>query len=122
VRERLAALHEEYGHIPYTRNLLALFSVVFPALRPARDAVARAGDRLAHFRNEVLQRAHAHRRVEDAEHHMFCSEWVGTVYERLGLARPEFDPHLAAPVTPLLHEGVFAEPVYLEVEDAQLGR
>ena len=47
---------------------------------------------------------------------MFCSEWVGAVYARLGIARPEFDPHLAAPVTPLLRGGVFADPVYLEVE------
>lgn len=116
VRERLHALHEEFGHIPYTRNLLALFSVVYPALRPARDAVAHAQDRLAHFRNEVLHRARTHVPVADAEHHMFCSEWVGTVYERLGLATPEFDPHLAAPVTPLLRSGVFAEPVYLESE------
>ena len=116
LREHLHALHEEFGHIPYTSNLLALFSVVYPALRPARDVVAKVEDRLAHFRNEVLHRARTHNPAEDAEHHMFCSEWVGTVYQRLGIAKPEFDPHLAAPVTPLLRGGYFADPVYLESE------
>ena len=91
--------------------------MVYPALRPARDAFDRVEDRLAHFRNQVLHRAREHKIAEDAEHHMFCSEWVGTVYQRLGIARPEFDPHLAAPVTPLLRSGAFAEPVYLECGD-----
>lgn len=117
LRQHLHALHEEFGHIPYTRNLLALFSVVYPALRPARDAIDRVEDRLAHFRNHVLRRAREHKIAADAEHHMFCSEWVGTVYQRLGIAKPEFDPHLAAPVTPLLRSGAFAEPVYLELPD-----
>ena len=53
-----------------------------PALRPARDVLARAQDRLAHFRNEVLHRAHAHEPALDADHHMFCSEAVGFDDER----------------------------------------
>jgi len=39
------------------------------------------------------------------------------VFAHLGLSRPEFDPHLAAPVTPLLRPEGFSEPVYLEVPD-----
>lgn len=117
LRPHLLALHEEFGHVPYTRNLLALFSVVYPALCTARDRVARAEDRLAHFRNHVLRRDREHKRAEDAEHHVFCSEWVGTVYQRLGLSSPEFDPHLASPVTPLLRANLFAEPVILESAD-----
>jgi hypothetical protein len=69
--------------------------VVYPALRPARDAFNRAEDRLAQFRNHVLHRAREYKIAADAEHHM---------------------PHLAAPVTPLLRSGAFAEPVYLEAE------
>jgi hypothetical protein len=113
LRERLRALHEEYGHASYTRNMFELFSVVYPALCPARDALARAHDRLTRFVDEVLDRARG-QAPEEAEQHMFCSEWVGTVYARLGLTRPEFDPQLAAPVTPLLRPGLFAEPVPLE--------
>src|SRR5262245_16096894 len=31
LRERLLALHEEFGHADYTRNVFDLFSVVYPA-------------------------------------------------------------------------------------------
>ena len=51
---------------------------------------------------------------------MFCSEWVATVYKRLGLddlTGIDFDPKLAAPIGPLAHPELFAEPVYLEAED-----
>jgi hypothetical protein len=116
LRERLRALHDEFGHVPYTHNLFALFSVVYPSLCPARDAFARA-DRLAHFVGHVLHRAREDAPIGDSEHRLFCSEWVGTVFARLGLAKPEFDAHFAAPVTPLLRPEGFAEPVYLEVAD-----
>jgi hypothetical protein len=122
LRERLTALHEEFGHVAYTHNLFALFSVVYPGLRPARDAFSRAEDRLAHFVGHVLRRAREDAHVDHPEHHMFCSEWVGTVFSHLGLARPEFDAHLAAPVTPLLRPEGFAAPVYLEVPDAGASR
>ncbi|HXK21651.1 MAG TPA: hypothetical protein VMS55_03125 [Myxococcota bacterium] len=114
VRPHLHALHQEYGHVPYTRNVLDLFGVVYPALRPARDHLARMEDRLAHFLNEVLPRARIHVRLEDSEHHLFCSEWVGIVYKRLGLTPSTANPHQAAPVSPLLHPELFAEPVILE--------
>jgi hypothetical protein len=117
VRAHLRALHEEFGHVPYTRNVLDLFGVVYPALRPARDRLARAEDRLAYFFNEVLPRARIHKTLHDAEHHMFCSEWVGTVYKRLGLTPSAATPHQAAPVTPLLHPELFAEPVVLEPDE-----
>jgi hypothetical protein len=116
VRRHLHALHEEYGHAPYSANLLELFGVVFPALRGARDLFNRAEDRLAHFTNVVLEHAHSHKRFEDSEHHVFCSEWAGIVYERVGLTKPDFDPHLAAPVTPLIEAELFAAPVHLEAE------
>ena len=51
---------------------------------------------------------------------MFCSEWVATVYKRLGmdiLTGIEFDPKLATPVNPLARPELFAEPVYLEPEN-----
>lgn len=115
-RAQLLALHEEFGHVDYTRNLLALFSVVYPALAGARDRVERMRDRAAQVVHRILQRARDHEIAEDAERHMFCSEWVGTVYQRLGLAAPDFDPRLAAPVTPLLRPHLFAEPVLLEAE------
>jgi hypothetical protein len=117
VRPHLHALHQEFGHVPYTRNLLDLFGVVYPALRPARDRLHRAEDRLAHFFNEVLPRARIHKTLEDSEHHLFCSEWVGIVYKRLGLSPSTADPHQAAPVTPLLHPELFEEPVILEPHD-----
>lgn len=115
LRERLRALHDEFGHASYTHNMFALFGVVYPALRPARDVFARAEDRMTHFVEHVLRRAREHAGAEGPEHHLFCSEWVGTVFERLGFSRPDFDAHLAAPVTPLLRPEGFAEPVYLEV-------
>jgi hypothetical protein len=114
MRQHLLALHAEYGHAPYTANLIEVFGVVFPALRGVRDRVDRAEDRLAHFVNNLIERARRHKRLEDAEHHVFCSEWVGIVFERLGLTKPEFDHRLAAPVTPLLKTELFAEPVHLE--------
>jgi hypothetical protein len=48
---------------------------------------------------------------------MFCSEWVATVYKRLGmdiLTGIDFDPECAPPVGALLWRELFAEPVYLE--------
>jgi hypothetical protein len=113
-RTHLLALHEEYGHAPYTANLLDVFGVVFPALRPARDRFDRAEDRMAHFMNHVLEEARAHKRLVDAEHHMFCSEWVAMVYKRLGLTRSDLDPRAIAPVEPLARRDLFAEPVLLE--------
>jgi hypothetical protein len=116
LRRHLLALHAEYGHAPYTTNLLEVFGVVFPALRGVRDRFDRAEDRLAHVVNVVLDRARTHKRLEDAEHHVFCSEWAGIVYQRLGLTKPDFDPRLAAPVTALLKADLFAEPAHLVSE------
>jgi hypothetical protein len=113
VRRQLLALHAEYGHAPYTANLLEVFGVVFPALRGMRDRFDRAEDRVAHLVNVLLERTHKHTRLADAEHHVFCSEWVGIVFERLGLTKPEFDHRLAAPVTAPLKADLFAEPVHL---------
>ncbi|HVM95998.1 MAG TPA: hypothetical protein VMT89_06395 [Candidatus Acidoferrales bacterium] len=120
VRRQLLALHAEYGHAPYAVGQLKVFGVVFPALRGVRDRIGRRRDRLAHFRNVVLERARKPKRVVDADHHMFCSEWVATVYKQLGLGDMngiDFDPRLAAPVGPLTRRDLFAEPVYLESED-----
>ena len=118
-RNNLRALHEEYGHAPYTANLLEVFAVVFPALRKPRDWFDRSEDRLAYFMNHVLERAHTQKRLLDAEHHVFCSEWAGIVFKRLGLAAlPDFDPRLVAPVRPLEWPDRFAEPVLLEPESA----
>lgn len=117
VRRHLLELHAEYGHAPYAANLIKVFGVVFPALRGVRDHVDGAEDRLAHFVNVVLERARKHKRLEDAEHHVFCSEWVGIIYERLGLVKPDFDPRLAAPVVPLLRKDIFAEPLHLIPEE-----
>ncbi len=117
VRRRLLDLHAEYGHASYAVGQLKVFGVVFPALRPMRDRVGRARDRVAYLRNVILERARRQRRIEDTEHHMFCSEWVATVYKRLGLGDLtgiDFDPKLASPVGPLARRELFAEPVYLE--------
>jgi hypothetical protein len=113
-RKHLLALHEEYGHAPYTANLLGVFAVVFPALRSTRDFFDRAEDRLAHFMNHVLEKARTHKRLVDAEHHMFCSEWAALIYKRLGLTSPDFDPRAIAPVLPLARRDLFAEPVLLQ--------
>jgi len=121
LRQQLLALHAEYGHAPYTANLMQLFGVVFPGLRGVRDRFNRAEDRLAHFANVVLERARSHKRLQDAEHHVFCSEWAGIIFERLGLAKPAFDPHLAAPVTALIEADLFAAPVPLDPGDGGLG-
>jgi hypothetical protein len=110
---QLLALHEEYGHAAYTANLLDLFGVVYPALHGARDGLRRAHDRVADVVNALLARAQRETRLQDAEHHVFCSEWVGIIYEKLGLTKPDFDPLLAAPVTALLVD-VFAPPVRLD--------
>jgi len=103
-----------YGHAPYTANLLDVFAVVFPALRSTRDRFDSAEDRMAYFMNHVLEKARAHKRLVDAEHHMFCSEWVAMVYKRLGLTRSDLDPRAIAPVEPLARRDLFAEPVLLE--------
>jgi len=71
-------------------------------------------------RDEELKYAEKHKPSVDAEHHLFCSEWVATVYKRLGLGDLngiDFDPKLATPVGPLARPELFAEPVYLESED-----
>jgi hypothetical protein len=117
VRRLLLDLHAEYGHAAYPTMHLKVLSVVFPALRPVRDRVGRAYDRLAHFRNALRERAGIQRRIKDVEHHMFCSEWVATVYKRLGmdiLTGIDFDPKLVTPVNPLGRPELFGEPVYLE--------
>lgn len=116
-RERLLALHAEYGHAPYTANLLDVFAVAFPALRSTRDFFDRTEDRVAYFINHVLERARTHPRLIDAEHHVFCSEWAGIVYKHLGMVDPDFDPRLVAPVRALERPDRFAEPVLLQVED-----
>ena len=120
MRRRLLDLHAEYGDAAYPVGNLKVLSVVFPALRPIRDRLARTHDRLAEFRNALRKRAGMQRRVKDAEHHMFCSEWVATVYKRLGmdtLTGIEFDPKLATPVNTLKRHELFAEPVYLNADD-----
>jgi hypothetical protein len=120
VRRHLFDLHAEYGDAVYPVASLKVLSVVFPALRPIRDRVGRAHDRLADFRNALRERTGMKRRIKAAEHHMFCSEWVATVYKRLGmdsLTGIEFDPKLATPVNPLQRPELFAEPVYLEPEN-----
>ncbi len=121
VRAQLAALHAEYGHAPYSVGQMQVLSVVFPALRPLRDHISEHRDRIAHFKNVVLEHARTQRPVADTDHHMFCSEWVGTIYKRLGLGDMngiDFDPRLAAPVGPLARPELFAQPVYLETDDA----
>jgi hypothetical protein len=118
LRQHLLALHDEYGHAPYTANLLEVFGVVFPALRGVRDRVDQTHDRVARVVNSLLERAQKHKRIQDADHHVFCSEWAGIVYQRMGLTKPEFDPRLAAPVTALIKSDIFAEPVHLLPEDA----
>jgi hypothetical protein len=118
-RRLLLDLHAEYGDAAYPVGNLKVLSVVFPALRPIRDRLGRAHDRLAHYRNALRERAGMKRLIKSAEHHMFCSEWVATVYKRLGmdiLTGIEFDPKLATPVNPLKRPELFAEPVYLEPE------
>ena len=119
MRKHLLALHEEYGHASYPANLLAMFAVVFPALRAPRDLFDRAEDRVAHFVNHVLERARTHTRLTDAAHHVFCSEWAALVYKRLGLTKPDFDPRVIAPVEPLVHRQNFAEPIFLVPEEVE---
>src|SRR5262249_18209741 len=104
IRRHLLDLHAEYGHVPYAAGQLKVLRVVFPALRPVRDGIGRVSDRITHFRNVVLKHARKQKPVADSDHHMFCSEWVATVYKRLGLDDLngiDFDPRLAAPVGPL---------------------
>lgn len=116
----LLDLHAEYGHAAYAVGHLKVLGVVFPALRPIRDRLGRAHDRLARFRNALRKHTSIQTPIKDAEHHMFCSEWVATVYKRLGLddlTGIDFDPKLAAPVGPLARPELFAEPVYLEPEN-----
>ena len=113
-RPHLQSLYLEYGHAPYTANLLEVFGVVFPHVRGARDRLDGAEDRLATFRNELLGKLHVHKHVEDSHHHVFCSQWVAMVYQRLALLEIE-DPRLVAPVDFLGHEH-FAEPVELVPE------
>lgn len=119
LRRQLIDLHAEYGDAAYAVGHLKVLSVVFPSLRTVRDQIGRAHDRLAHFRNVVLKRAEQQKPVKDADHHVFCSEWVATVYKRLkldDLTGIDFDPKLATPVGPLARGELFAEPVYLEAQ------
>jgi hypothetical protein len=116
-RKHLLALHEEYGHAPYATNLLELLAVAYPALCTVRDRFDRAEDRLAHFMNHVLERARTHKRLVDAEHHVFCSEWAAIVLKRVGLTTPDLDPRLVAPVRSLEEPDRWAGPVLLEAED-----
>ncbi len=122
-RAHLHQLYQEYGHAPYTANLLEVFGVVFPHVRHLRDAFDSAEDRLAHFRNHILEKAHAHghredgRAVEDSHHHVFCSQWVAMVYQSLELVDIK-DPRLVAPVDFLAHP-LFEEPVPLVPEDPE---
>jgi hypothetical protein len=78
---------------------------------------------MAHFRNTILEKAHAHGHhtskdhVEDSHHHVFCSQWVAMVYQSLELVDIE-DPRLVAPVDFLSHPD-FEEPVPLVPEDPE---
>lgn len=115
VRERLLALHAEYGHAPYTSNLMNVFGVVFPELRGARDRLNRMQSRSADLANTLLQRAKKQKEFEDADHHVFCSEWVARVYDALGII--DFpDPRLAAPVHFLTKSSLFDQPQLLMPE------
>jgi len=118
VRRILLDLHAEYGDATYPVGNLKVFSVVFPALRPIRDRLGRTYDQLAHYRNALRKRISIQRRFKDVEHHMFCSEWVATVYKRLKIdTGRDFDPKLVTPVHPLTNPEMFAEPVYLEPDN-----
>jgi hypothetical protein len=44
------------GLVWYTANLLDVFAVVFPALRPTRDRFERVEDRMAHFMNHFSRK------------------------------------------------------------------
>jgi hypothetical protein len=119
VRRHLLDLHAEYGDARYAVGHLKVLSVVFPALRPIGGHIDRAHDRLARV---ALERARKQKPVKDADHHVFCSEWVARVYKRLGLddlTGVDFDPKLATPVGPLSRPELFAEPVYLESESTE---
>lgn len=111
VRETLQRMHAEYGRARYTTNLLEVVGVVFPELRSARDRMNRLHDRTAELANRLLSRV---RRTEaeavlDADHHVFCSEWVARVYQALGILEVR-DPRLAAPVHFLSRTSLFADP------------
>ena len=99
------------------RSILRLFCDRERTENGTNQRVDRAHDRVTHVVNSLLERAHKHTRIEDAEHHVFCSEWAGIVFKRLGLAEPEFDPRMAAPVTALIKSNLFAEPVQLVPEE-----
>jgi hypothetical protein len=119
VRRHLLEMHTEYGDADYSVGQLKVLSVVFPALRTVRDSIGSVHDRLTEFRNVVLKHALNEEPVKDAEHRVFCSEWVARVYKRIGLddlTGIDFDPELATPVGPLARPELFAPPVYLEVE------
>jgi UDP:flavonoid glycosyltransferase YjiC (YdhE family) len=115
IRDTLKRLHEQYGHASYTKNLLNVFATVFPELRSARDRMNRLQDRATDLANRLLRRAGKASYVLDAEHHVFCSEWVARVYAALGIFEVR-DPRLAAPVHFLTRTGLFAEPEQLVPE------
>ncbi len=115
IREGLRSLHEEFGHAPYTKNLLNVFGVIFPELQNARDRLNRAQSRVTDLVNGLLERSRNQKRVADADHHVFCSEWVARVYGRLGILEIP-DPRLAAPVHFLTRTRLFDQPELLVPE------
>ncbi len=123
IRRHLLDLHAEYGDAEYSVGHLKVLSVVFPALRTVRDSIGSVHDRLTEFRNVVLKHTLVEKPIKDADHRVFCSEWVATVYKRLGLddmTGVDFDPKLATPIGPLARPELFAPPVYLEVSPAAI--
>jgi hypothetical protein len=116
-RKHLMALYEEYGHAPYTSNLLDVFGAIYPAALKAADFFDRVEDRVVHFRRHLQEKMHKPKELADAEHHMFCSEWVATVYKRLGIIDVP-DPRLVAPTAFLVKTDVFHDPVPLVPEDS----
>lgn len=119
-RRQLKDLHDEYGHSPYTADLVDVFAACYPATLKVADFFDKVENRVVHFRNHLREKIGKPADRVDADHHMFCSEWVATVYKRLGIIDVP-DPRLAAPTTFLVKTDLFAEPVPLvpEPEPAQ---
>lgn len=121
LREELAALYREFGHARFPVNLLNFCSVVFPALRTSRDRLNRAQDSLASIVNRLLHDAGNQPTVPDADHHIFCSEWVARVYKRLGVLEVP-DPRLVAPMHFLTATNLFDQPVPIFPEGLDAGQ
>lgn len=111
-RGHLKDLYDEYGHSPYTANLADVFAAAYLATLKVGDFFDNVENRVAHVRNHLRGRLGKPVDRVDAEHHMFCSEWVATVYKRLGIIDIR-DPRLAAPTTFLVETDLFEEPVPL---------